>query len=100
MVNGDVSYCHNTAVLLLKRSRILDFAANHCVLVYGIRKYLLLQACRLLGRDFRKIVRQFYDNLRNFIRCTLILRQIYDNANLKKSYEYEQSEHYKYDRIN
>ena len=33
------------------------------------------------GPDFLKILRQYYDNLRNFMRHTTILRQIYNSAN-------------------
>ena len=36
-----------------------------------------------LGPGFTRILRQSYDNVRNIERCTLILRQIYDNANFQ-----------------
>jgi len=51
-----------------------------------------------MGHNFRIILRQFYDNLRTFVRCKPILGQIYDNANFHKKI-YEQFEHYKYDKI-
>jgi len=50
--------------------QITDFSLNKYVRLWVVSQ----------GLDFRKkILRQFYDNLRNFVQYTLILRQIYDN---------------------
>jgi len=85
------------SVLLM---RLVCFVNFVYIVWYCLKTYLLRTVCvplcveclrhlrktciSSLGPDFRKILRQCYENLRNFVLCTPIVRQIYDNANFRK----------------
>ena len=63
--------------------RVLLFKAIVYCSIVSFSEELLFSDLKFLwphsAPDFRKIIRQSYDNLRIFIQYTLILRQIYDN---------------------
>ena len=61
-------------------STILNFSITSSYMVLSMTLHIFA-GC---GHNSQKFLRQSYDNLRNFLQCPTILRQIYDNSNFQK----------------